>query len=96
MREAWRRRLRPQLYLFRCSARRLIDGGIGGAARIHQPRLHPNLVARFDHRRVFLSSLRAIAAGELLLDYQVRGDIEPIPCACGAPARRGYLNNAPG
>ena len=24
-----------------------------------------------------------------------RGDVEPIPCACGAPACRGYLN-APG
>jgi len=94
LREAWRRRLRPQLYLFRCSARRLIDGGIGGSgAEFINHGCTPNLVARFDHRRVFLSSLRAIAAGEeLLLDYQVRGDIEPIPCACGAPACRGYLN----
>ena len=83
--------------MIRCRARRLIESGTGGSgADFINHGCSPNLVARFDHRRVFLSSLRAIAAGEeLLLDYQVRGDIEPIPCACGAPACRGYLN-APG
>lgn len=94
LREAWRRRLRPQLYLFRCSARRLIDGGIGGSgAELINHGCEPNLVARFDHRRVFLTSLRPIAEGEeLLLDYHVRGDIEPIPCRCGAATCRGFLN----
>lgn len=94
LREGWRRRLRPQLYLFRCSARRLIDGGIGGSgAEFINHGCEPNLVARFDHRRVFLLSLRPIATGEeLLLDYQVRGDIDPIPCRCGAASCRGFLN----
>jgi SET domain-containing protein len=94
LREAWRRRLRPQLYLFRCSARRLIDGGIGGSgAEFINHGCAPTLVARFDHRRVFLLSLRPIAAGEeLLLDYHVRGDIAPIPCHCGAADCRGFLN----
>jgi SET domain-containing protein len=94
LREGWRRRLRPQLYLFRCSARRLIDGGIGGSgAEFINHGCEPNLVARFDHRRVFLLSLRPIAKGEeLLLDYQVRGDIDLIPCRCGAPSCRGFLN----
>lgn len=94
LREGWRRRLRPQLYLFRCSARRLIDGGIGGSgAEFINHGCEPNLVARFDHRRVFLASVRAIAKGEeLLLDYQVRGDIDPIPCRCGARTCRGFLN----
>ena len=94
LREAYRRRLRPQLYLFRCSARRLIDGGIGGsgAERINHG-CAPNLMARFDHRRVFLLSLRAIARGEeLLFDYHVRGEIDPIPCRCGAATCRGFLN----
>ena len=94
LREGYRRRLRPQLYLFRCSARSLIDGGIGGsgAERINHG-CEPNLVARFDHRRVFYLSLRPIVAGEeLLIDYHVRGDIDPIPCCCGAPSCRGYLN----
>jgi SET domain len=51
LREGWRRRLRPQLYLFRCSARRLIDGGIGGSgAEFINHGCEPNLVARFDHR----------------------------------------------
>lgn len=95
LREAWRRRFRPQLYLFRCSARRLIDGGIGGsgAERINHG-CEPNLVARFDHRRVFLLSLRSITKGEeLLLDYHVRGEIDPIPCRCGAANCRGFLND---
>lgn len=94
LREGWRRRLRPQLYLFRCSARRLIDGGIGGsgAERINHG-CEPNLVARFDHRRVFYASLRRIAKDEeLLIDYHVRGDIDPIPCCCGAANCRGFLN----
>ena len=94
-REGWRRRLRPQLYLFRCSPRRLIDGGIGGSgAEFINHGCEPNLLARFDHRRVFLSSLRPIAQGEeLLLDYHVRGDIDPIPCRCGAAQCRGFLND---
>lgn len=93
-REGWRRRLRPQLYLFRCSARRWIDGGIGGGgAEFINHGCAPNLVARFDHGRVFLLSLRPIAKGEeLLFDYRVRGDIDPIPCRCGAPECRGFLN----
>ena len=95
LREAWRRRLRPQLYLFRCSARRMIDGGIGGSgAEFINHGCEPNLVACIDHRRVFLTSLRPIAKGEeLLLDYHVRGDIDPIPCRCGAASCRGFLND---
>jgi SET domain-containing protein len=94
LREGCRRRFRPQLYLFRCSARRLIDGGIGGSgAEFINHSCEPNLVARFDHRRVFLLSLRPIAKGEeLLLDYHVRGDIDAIPCRCGARQCRGFLN----
>ena len=52
-----------------------------------------DLAARFDHRRVFLLSLRPIAAGEdLLFDYHLRGEIDPIPCRCGAALCRGFLN----
>ena len=95
LREGRRRRLRPQLYLFRCSPRRLIDGGIGGSgAEFINHGCDPNLVARFDHRRVFLLSLRPIAKGEeLLLDYHVRGDIDLLPCRCGASTCRGFLND---
>lgn len=94
LREAYRRRLRPQLYLFRCSERKLIDGGIGGSgAEFINHGCAPNLIARFDHRRVFYSSLRPIARGqELLIDYHVRGDIAPIACHCGAAECRGFLN----
>ena len=97
-REGWRRRFRPQLYLFRCSPRRLIDGGIGGSgAEFINHGCEPNLLARFDHRHVFLSSLRPIAKGEdLLLAYHVRGDTDPIPCRCGAAQCRGFLNDPAG
>ena len=70
------------------------DGSIGGGgAEFINHGCAPNLVARFDHGRVFLLSVRAIAKGEeLLFDYRVRGDIDPIPCRCGAPECRGFLN----
>ncbi len=93
-REAWRRRFRPQLYLLRCSARRVIDGAIGGSgAEYINHGCEPNLAPRFDHGRVFLSSLRPIACGEeLLLDYRLSGDLDPVPCRCGAARCRGFLN----
>ena len=65
----------------------------GSGAEFINHGCEPNLVARFDHRRVFLSSLRPIARGdELLIDFHVRGDIDPIPCRCGAANCRGFLN----
>lgn len=97
LREAYRRRIRPNLYLFRTGKRRYVDGAIGGSgAEYINHGCEPNLVARVHKGRVMLVSLRRIKAGEeLLLDYRVMGDVPLMPCRCGAPACRGYLNLAP-
>lgn len=93
-REAARRRVRPNLYLFWVTPGQLIDGAIGGSgAEFINHSCEPNLETDIRDGRVYFVSLRDIAAGEeLLLDYKVRGDIEPIPCHCGAPSCRGFLN----
>jgi len=92
--EAIRRSLRPSIFTFWLSPRRLIDGAIGGSgAEYINHSCAPNLIARWRRGRIFLSSRRAIAAGEeLLLDYQLAGNLPRIPCGCGSPDCRGYLN----
>lgn len=97
LREAYRRRIRPNLYLFRTGKRRYVDGAIGGSgAEFINHSCEPNLVARVRKGRVMLVSLRRIEAGEeLLLDYRVVGDVPLMPCRCGASVCRGYLNLAP-
>jgi SET domain-containing protein len=97
LREAFRRRVRHRLYLFRTGERRYVDGAIGGSgAEYINHGCEPNLVARVRKGRVMMVSLRRIAAGEeLLLDYRVSGDVPLEPCRCGAPGCRGYQNMAP-
>ena len=94
--EAMRRAVRPQLYLFWLSATRLIDGAVGGSgAEFINHSCQPNLRSRAARGHVFLLSLRAIEAGEdLLFDYEVRGDGPALPCQCGATNCRGFLNVA--
>lgn len=93
-REAFRRRIRPFVYLFRTGPRSWVDGAIGGSgAEYVNHSCEPNLVARVRKGRVMLVSLRRIEEGEeLLLDYRIVGDIARIPCRCGAVSCRGYLN----
>ena len=93
-REAARRRVRPHLYLFWVTPGQLIDGAIGGSgAEFINHSCEPNLATHIHDGRVFFVSVRDIAAGEeLLLDYKVRGDIDRIPCHCGAASCRGFLN----
>lgn len=96
-REAERRRERPYLYLFWVAPGRLIDGAVGGSgAEIINHSCAPNLVVEIAEGRAFFVSLREIACGEeLLLDYRVRADSSdapPMPCRCGAPGCRGFLN----
>lgn len=95
--EAFRRALRPQLYLFYLSPTRLIDGAIGGSgAEYINHSCEPNLRAKVSRGRLHLVSLRPIEAGEeLLLDYKVSSDGPRMPCQCGAAGCRGFLN-APG
>jgi uncharacterized protein len=92
-REAWRRRLRQHLYLFWLSPRFAIDGAIGGSgAEFINHSCDPNLYARVARGRIFLVSLRSIAAGEeLTLDYHLVGERQ-IPCRCGSESCRGRLH----
>lgn len=92
--EAHRRSLRPSIFTFWLSRRRLIDGAIGGSgAEYINHSCDPNLIARRRHGRIFLSSRRRIAAGEeLFLDYQLVGNLPLIACRCGSPRCRGFLN----
>lgn len=92
--EAFRRRLRPNIYLYWVGPSRAIDGAIGGSgAEFINHGCDPNLVARVRKGRVMLVSLRRIAEGEeLLVDYQITGDAPLIPCRCGSPSCRGFLN----
>lgn len=96
-RQAYRRRVRAHLYLFRTGKRRYIDGAIGGSgAEYINHSCEPNLVARVRKGRVMFVSLRRIKPGEeLLLDYRIVGDVPILPCRCGAPTCRGYLNLPP-
>ncbi len=93
-REAWRRRVRPLLYLFRTSANRFIDGAIGGSgAEYINHSCAPNLIARVRKGRVTYVSAIPIASGdELSVDYLLGGDLPSLPCRCGAETCRGYLN----
>ena len=93
-REAIRRSLRSQLYLFYLSPTQQIDGAIGGSgAEYINHSCEPNLRAAVSRRRLYLLSARPIAAGEeLLLDYRINSDGPRITCQCGAATCRGYLN----
>jgi hypothetical protein len=92
--EARRRSLRSRLFFFRVSKHRSIDGAIGGSgAEFINHSCEPNLVARVRKGRVTFVSLRRIERGEeLLLDYQVAGDVPPLACRCGTPSCRGTMN----
>ncbi len=92
--EVRRRRLRPQLYIFRLNDKHALDGAIGGSgAEFINHSCEPNLYAKVGRGHIWLVSLRRIEPGEeLLLDYRIRGETKLIRCACRAPGCRGYLN----
>ena len=92
--EVRRRSVRPRMYIFWVGPRIAVDGAIGGSgAEFINHSCACNLVARVRKGRIHLVSLRPIAAGEeLLLDYRIRGDAPLMPCRCGSPQCRGYMN----
>jgi len=96
--EAYRRRLRTNIYLYWVGPERAIDGAIGGSgAEFINHSCEPNLIARVRAGRVMLVSLRRIDIGEeLLVDYRITGDVPLIPCRCGSPSCRGFLNRPDG
>ena len=95
--EAARRSVQPIVYLFWVAPGRIIDGSTGGSgAEFVNHSCEPNLIVDIAEGRVYFVSAREIACGEeLLLDYRLRADdhdAPPMPCRCGAPGCRGFLN----
>ncbi len=92
--EAFRRRWRQHVYLFRLNTRTLVDGAIGGSgAEYINHSCEPNLYTSVARGQIWYVSRRRIEPGEeLTIDYRLRGIEYGIPCHCGAESCRGYLN----
>ena len=88
------RALRQRNYLFEWDSEWVIDGIVGGSgAQFVNHSCDPNLRFRTWRRRVWLVSLRAIAAGEeLTVDYDLSRESGPEVCRCGAAECRGLMN----
>jgi SET domain-containing protein len=86
--------VRTHVYTFWLSATHAIDGAIGGSgAQWINHSCDPNLYARTSRGHIYLISRRPIAAGdELTFDYRIRGASHPLPCQCGSPLCRGWMN----
>ena len=81
-------------YLFRLNRRWWIDGAVGGsgAERVNHS-CDPNLSVRRIRGHILLFSRRRIGPGEeLSLDYRLSPKTFRIPCRCGSPNCRGFLN----
>ena len=93
LREIARRSVRHHLYVFYCSPRRAIDGGIGGSgAEFVNHSCAPNLRASIRRGRIWFVSLRPIGRGEeLTIDYNIRGHVADARCRCGATNCRGSM-----
>lgn len=74
-----------------------VDPAVGGsgAERINHS-CDPNLRARIIRGHIFYFSRRRIRPGEeLSVDYRLSPDTFRIPCRCGSPKCRGFLNIPP-
>ena len=72
----------------------VIDGSVGGngAERINHC-CDPNVFARRAYGKLYYYSRRKIRKGEeLTADYAFREEHVKIPCRCGSPKCRGYMN----
>jgi SET domain-containing protein len=87
-------------FLFTVDGRTVIDGGSGGsAARFINHSCDPNCETIIEDRRVFIESIRSIAAGaEIGYDYMIDRDPSDPPnvdeifaCRCGAQSCRGTM-----
>lgn len=85
-------------YLFRLDWVNVVDATRKGAvARFVNHSCQPNLVAKNivveGQTKIVFYSKEAIRKGEeLTYDYKFESEEEKIPCLCGAPQCRGYLN----
>ncbi len=86
---------RPKrIYMFRLNRFWRIDGSVGGSgAELINHSCDPNLRTRKIRGHILYFSLRRIRRGEeLSVDYRLSPDTFRIPCRCGAPNCRGFLN----
>jgi len=88
---------RPKpIYFFRVSRYWDIDASADGSgAELINHSCKPNLLARRRRGHIFFFSRRNISAHEeLTLDYRFPANAEKIPCHCGSPKCRGFLNRS--
>jgi SET domain-containing protein len=85
---------RSRTFLAAVNRKWAIDGSIGGngAERINHC-CDPNVSFRRGHGTLLIYSRRKIRKGEeLTLHYAFREKDVKIPCRCGSPKCRGYMN----
>jgi SET domain-containing protein len=95
---------RPHVLLFTVDRKTLIDGAVGeGSARYVNHSCDPNCTTVIVRGRVYIETIRAVAAGaELTYDYLLTRP-EPLPCdwrrryacRCDAPKCRGTMLGRP-
>jgi uncharacterized protein len=90
----WKRNPKRRTYFARLNRNCLIDGAVGGnGAECINHCCDPNVYFRRVNGKIFVYSKRRILKGEeLTLDYRFPEDREKIPCHCGYPNCRGYMN----
>ena len=90
-----RKGLRFRTFLATLNRNWVIDGSVGGngAERINHC-CDPNASFRRTYGKIFIYSRRKIRKGEeLTVDYALGGGRRlKIPCRCGSPKCRGYMN----
>ena len=88
---------RKHIYLWEIDSYWIMDGAVGGSgAQFINHSCDPNLYVRFNGKRIFYYSRRAIKRGEeLTIDYRFEHDKKPIKCHCGSNKCRGTINVKP-
>jgi SET domain-containing protein len=89
-----RRKRNFRTYFFGLNRYWVIDASLGGngAERINHC-CDPTLFTRKANGQVFFYSRRRIRKGEeLSLDYRFKEEHIKIPCHCGSPKCRGFMN----
>ncbi|EEB05744.1 histone lysine methyltransferase Set1 [Schizosaccharomyces japonicus yFS275] len=85
-------------YLFRIDKDAIVDATKkGNIARFINHSCAPNCIAKIirveGHQKIVIYADRDIEEGEeLTYDYKFPEEVDKIPCLCGAPTCRGYLN----